>query len=264
VRVLICRASEKAYVGFNVKEVVGVGQFEVYEIPQKPDNLLGAIVYDGRIYSVVAINELLGGKEIKTFVVLKNGFAVGVYDMDGIYKVEEFMEVEGVLRENFERSFMLNGTTVYLLEDKFFSNLPKVPPEIEIDIKRHEETIEVFQKEEKSGVKAFLVEVDSEKFVLPKHIVKEVQNINSAGKFHYGNIYGFTYFEGNPMPVVWKKPVKNAKWIVILEDGAIPCTRVQAEDVKFEKSDEGTFALVDGIRYKVYNEGNIGELLRWI
>ena len=263
-RILVCRASEKAYVGFDVKEVVGVGQFEVYEIPQKPDNLLGAIVYDGKIYSVVALNALLGGKRVKTFVILKNGFAIGVYDLDGIYKVEEFVEVEGILGENFKRAFMLNGNVVYLLEEKFFNNLPKVPPEIEVDIEKHKSTVEVPQKVEKEGIKAFFVEVDSEKFVLPNHMVKEVQNINSSGKFRYGNIYGFTYYEGNPMPVVWKKPIKNAKWIVVLEGGAIPCTRVQVEYVKFEKSNEGTFALVDGIRYKVFNEGNIGELLRWI
>jgi len=263
VRVLVCRASEKTYVGFNVKEVVGVGQFEIHKVPQKSDCLLGAIVYNERIYSAVALNTLLGGKKIKTFVLLKNGFGVGIYDMEGIYKVEEFMEVKGALRENFEKAFMVNDSVVYLLEDKFFENLPKVPSEIEIDIEKHEKTIEVLQKEEKPGVKAFLVEVDSEKFVLPKRMIKEVQSINSAGKFHYGNIYGFTYYDGDPIPIVWKKSVKNAKWIIILEDGAIPCSRLQAEDVKFERSKEGTFALIGGIRYKVYNEGNIGELLRW-
>ncbi|MCD6450402.1 MAG: hypothetical protein J7L34_07855 [Thermotogaceae bacterium] len=262
-KVLVCRVSEKTYVGFDTEEVAGVGQFNIHEVPQKQDNLLGAIVYNGKIYSAVALNTLLGGKKIKIFVALKKGFAVGVYDMDGIYNVEEFMKVEGVLKENFEKAFMLNKNVVYLLEDKFFSNLPRIPQDIEIDIKT-DESLQVLQKKEKESMTALLVEVDSEKFVLPKRLVKEVQSVNPIGKFYYGNIHGFTSFEGNPVPIVWKKPVKSANWVIVLEDVAIPCSRIRTEEVIFERSSEGVFAFINGVRYKVYNEGNIGELLRWI
>jgi hypothetical protein len=251
-KVLICDVQkEGVYVGFDMKDVNGVMEAKLFRSPEK--GLLGSVIYDGRLYAAVSLAKVIGGKKVRFFVVLKNGFAVGVSSVIEIEDLIEEVEVPPNLFEFFGKAFRFEDSLVYMIDAEKVSKIPPVE-DVEVEEIYQDRNVE----EPKEDI--VIIGIGENFFAIRKSDITEIAEAENMNPFAYGSIQGFVQGREETVTVVSKWKIKP-KWIVAMEGIAVACDYLDIGHGDVEVSEKGQFVIVEDKRYKILTRG---EIEKWI
>ncbi len=258
-KVLVCSLDyeRKKLIGFDLNEVIGATTSDFYKAPLEIEGVLGAVVYDNKTYTAVGFQGVVGGEKIRVFVVLKNGYAVGVLGLEGVVNLEETNEVQGLLSSYFKRSFRWNGTEVFLVDTTSFEDLAHVPENIKIDVEGIEK-----EEERREKLEEFvIVEITGERYAISKSDIVEIVEPAKMNKFLHGNIIGFISSGKDVVPILWNKRPKKINWIIVLESVAVPVESFEVIEGRYVKSEKQLFVEFGDEKLPIINEKHLKEVI---
>lgn len=236
-------------IGFPHEEVIYISPPKIHEVPEAPPGILGAVVYREKIYTAIAFHGIMGGKKIAAFVLTKNGYAIGIEEIIGMYELSEIAELSKDFKKFFEKAYLFENKPVYIVKTSEGLEIPKFPENLELDVSSLEEyQSEVISKETEQFL---IIENDEESFALKSSEVQEILSAKLMNCFPLGNLMGFIESNKKPFPVVKIWEIEKPKWIVILEKIALPCKNV--ETIFIPKTDilNANYIRFEGKQFKI-------------
>ena len=245
---------EREFLGIEESSVKELSEAKTFSVPWNVSGFRNVVEGSKELHPVVGVKGILGDGEIRIFVILKSGYAVGVSSVVGYEELSDKLEVPDDLRGFFKGVFKCDDGLVYVLREDAVKDLPKV----EIDEKRNPTTT----KEEKTetGREFLLLHVGDEKYAVKKEDISEITDSGRVNVMNMGNLYGFLRSSGKVVAVLSKWKV-DPKWIVVLKDVALPCESFEVLNSELMEADGKEFVVYKGEQIDILSEE---ELRRWI
>ncbi len=254
-KILICDIGlEREFIGIEETAVKKLAEAKTFSIPWSGSGSQKVLEDSGEIYPMVGVKGVLGDGEIRIFVILKSGYAIGISSVIGYEDLSDEIKLSENLEVYFKKAYRYDEGVVYILREESVENLPRV------DISRsapqsEEENVDRVQDRE-----ILILHVGGEKYAVRMEDISEISDSTRVNIFDLGNLYGFVKSSKNVVAVLSKWKVEP-KWIVILGSIGVPCESFEilsAEAVE-----------VDGREFVVYGDEQIDvlseeELRRWI
>ena len=258
-KAVVCRVGE-SLLGFKYDDVVGASEAKVWKVPEAPEGVLGAVFFEGKVYTAVAPHGVLGGEKIGAFVILRSGYAVGVEEIIGMFEVTKGEEVSGKLREYFERVYSFGEEPVFIVDESSCRRFPRFPEEIKIDFVESEEEKTPVKVEE--GEEGFIVKGDEDEVAILQDEVKEVLEIGEMNRIDIGEVRGFVESGKSVYPVVEVMKVTKPKWVIVTKDVAILCSYLELSRGKIEKLEGGGFVDLEGKKIRILDVEEVKGMIR--
>ncbi len=260
-KVLVCDIGlEKEFLGIEESNVRELVEARVFSVPWNVSGFHTVVESSKKLHPVVGVSGILGDGEIRIFVILRSGYAIGINSVVGYQELNERLEVPNDLKKYFKEAFRYEDSVVYVLKEDGAKYLPKV------DISNiPEQKSELEEDKQKDGKlkkdREFLVlYIGSEKYAVKKEDISEISDSSRVNIIEMGSLYGFMQSSGRVVVVLSKWKIKP-RWIVILKSVAIPCESFEVLNFELLEADGKEFVVRNGEQIDVLSEE---ELRTWI
>ncbi len=261
-KVLVCDIGlEKEFLGIEESSVRELAEARVFSVPWNVSGFHTVVESSKELHPIVGVSGILGNGEIRVFVILRSGYAIGINSVVGYQELNEKLEVPDDLKKYFKEAFRYEDSVVYILKEDGAKYLPKVDVP-NVPEKRSSELKEDKQKDRKlKKDREFLVlYIGSEKYAVKKEDISEVSDSSRVNIMEMESLYGFMQSSGRVVVVLSKWKIKP-RWIIVLKSVAIPCESFEVLNSELLKADGKEFVVRNGEQIDVLSEE---ELRTWI
>ena len=255
-KVLICDIGlDREFVGVEESAVKRLAEARTFSIPWSVSGSRGVLEDSGEIYPIVGVNGVLGNGEIRIFVILKSGYALGISSVIGYEDLKEEIRLSGDLKAYFKGAYRYGDNIVYVLKEEGLRNLPRV--EVSKTSVRGSEREDA---DHVTGREVLILHIGSERYAVKMEDISEISDSSRVNILRTGNLYGFVKSSRGVVAVLSKWKIVP-RWIVILNSVGVPCESFEILDASIVE--------VDGREFVVYGDEQIDvlseeELREWI
>ncbi len=255
-KILVCSMNEDdtKFVGFKREEVVIVSEPRLVKIPGAPSGVVGGILERGKLYIAVPIPGF-GDYPIRMFVLVKQGYAVGVTRVIGFVDSEEVYDIAGEDLRIFEKAVEYDENMVYVLNLEAFEipeqefEVPSPPPEIE-------------ERVSDLGESFLIAHMDEESIAIRMNEVRGIVEWSEVNEFRFGRIRGFVSHAGDIVTVVSFRDVPKPKWCVVLKDHGIPIISGEVTVGEIVEGSEKSFVIFQNEKIELVSEDDLREMVK--
>ena len=256
-KVLVCDVGlEREFIGLDDEVVKELAEARSFSVPWSVSGFRNVVEGSSELYPVVGVNGVLGDGEIRIFVILKSGYALGIRSVIGYEDLREELEIPEDLREYFKGAYKYGDGVVYILGEDGVKNLPKV----DIPDRKRVSGVKDEHLDVEESWEFLVLHIGDEKYAVKKEDISEISDPSKVNIMDMGNLYGFTRSSGRIVAVISKWKI-DPKWIVVLKDVAVPCESFETMSSELLDADGKEFVIFEGEQIDVLSEE---ELKRWI
>ena len=252
-KVLVCDIGlEREYVGIEESSVKRLSEAKTFSVPWgvEPRQVLED---SGEIHPVVGVKGILGEGEIKIFVILKSGYALGINSVIGYEELDDEIKLPDDLKDYFKAAYRYEDGIVYVLKEESVRKLPKVEvPRAQVSGER--------PVDHESGQEVLILHVGDKKYAVKVKDLSEIADPSGLNILKVGNLYGFVKSSKGVVAVLSKWKV-DPRWIVVLDSVAVPCESFEIVSTNVIEADGREFVIHGDEQISVLSEKDLRE---WI
>ncbi len=258
-KVLVCSIGvEDTYIGVEDSEVRELIESKAYVVPWRTAGPSKVVASSGKLHVAASVNGVFGEGEIRIFVILKSGYALGVKSVVGYENLNSELELPDELSKYFKGAFKYENGIVYLIDLEKLDNLP--PAEFPTE----SENKQLFEENEQTpggaGEEFLVLKIASSFYGIRLEDVTEILEADKVNIMKHGNLYGFVQAGGRVVPVVSKWKV-CPRWIIVVGEVAVPCETFEHFTAPLKGSEKRKFLEFKDDHIEVLEKE---ELIEWI